>query len=122
MTCRARTTKLFAVTTFFALAVSANAFADIDADAAKKMARKNDCFKCHAVDKEKDGPSYQKVAEKYRGKIDGEEKLIEQITTGKKAKFPDDHEEEHKILETKDMGEIKNLVNWILSLQPALKE
>jgi cytochrome c len=107
---------LFAVTTAIALAVSANAFADIDADAAKKMARKNDCFKCHAVDKEKDGPSYQKVAAKYRGKTDGEEKLIEQITTGKKAKFPDGHEDEHKIIETKDMGEIKNLVNWILSL------
>lgn len=119
MTLQVRKTKLFAVTTTIALAVSTNAFADIDADAAKKLARKSSCLKCHAVDKEKDGPSYQKVAEKYRGRTDGEEKLIEQITTGKQAKFPDGHEEEHRIIETRDMDEIRNLVNWILSLQPA---
>lgn len=98
------------------LVFSAGAFADIDADAAKNLARKNSCFKCHAADKEKEGPSYRKVAEKYRGRTDGEEKLIEQITTGKKAKFPDGHEDEHKIIDTRDMGEIRNLVNWILSL------
>lgn len=98
------------------LVFSAGAFADIDADAAKNLARKSSCFKCHAADKEKEGPSYRKVAEKYRGRTDGEEKLIEQITTGKKAKFPDGHEDEHKIIDTRDMAEIRNLVNWILSL------
>jgi cytochrome c len=116
MTFRARSSWLPGVTAAIALVVSTGAFADIDADAAKKLARKNDCFKCHAVDKGKDGPSYKKVAEKYRGKTDGEEKLIDRITSGKKAKFPDGHEDEHKIIETLDMDEIKNLVNWILSL------
>ena len=32
----------------------------------QRMARKNDCFKCHAVTREKDGPSWHSVAEKYR--------------------------------------------------------
>ncbi len=99
------------------LAFAADAVAEVDEMAAKKLAKSNNCFKCHAVDKEKDGPSYKKVAEKYRGKTDGEEKVIAQITTGKMAKFPDGHEEEHRTIETKDTGEIKNLVNWILSLQ-----
>jgi cytochrome c len=116
MTFQARTSLLLGIATAIALVVSSSAFADIDADAAKKLARKHDCFKCHAVDKDKDGPSYKKVAEKYRGKTDGEEKLIDRITSGKKAKFPDGHEDEHKIIGTQDMGEIKNLVSWILSL------
>lgn len=96
----------------FGSAFSANA---ADADAAKATARQSGCFKCHSVEKEKDGPAYKKVAEKYRGKANAEERLITHITTGEKAKFPDGHEEDHKIIKTKDMGEIKNLVNWILA-------
>ena len=90
----------------------------VDADAAKALAKQNNCFKCHAVDKEKDGPAYHKVAEKYKGKADAEKRLIEHITSGEKAKFPDGHEEEHKIVKTsppKDMEQIKNLVQWILA-------
>jgi cytochrome c len=90
----------------------------VDADAALALARQNNCLKCHAVDKDKDGPSYKKVAEKYKGKANGETRLIEHITSGEKAKFPDGHEEEHKVVKTsppKDMAQIKNLVQWILS-------
>jgi len=99
----------------FGSAFSANA---ADADAAKATARQSGCFKCHSVEKEnkdKDGPTYKKVAEKYRGKANAEERLITHITTGEKAKFPDGHEEDHKIIKTKDMGEIKNLIGWILA-------
>ena len=94
---------------------SANAFPAVDAEAAKALARQNNCFKCHSVDKEKDGPTFIKVAAKYKGKANAEERLITHITTGEKAKFPDGHEEEHKIIKTKDMAEIKNLVKWVLS-------
>ena len=90
----------------------------VDADAALALARQNNCLKCHAVDKDKDGPSYKKVAEKFKGKPDAEAKLINHITSGEKAKFPDGHEEEHKIVKTsppKDMAQIKNLVQWILA-------
>lgn len=97
------------------LVFSVNASAAADVDAAKALARQNGCFKCHSVDKEKDGPTYKKVAEKFRGKANAEERLITHITTGEKAKFPDGHEEEHKIIKTKDMVEIKNLIGWILS-------
>lgn len=99
------------------LAFAPAAFA-VDADAAKQLARQNNCFKCHAITKGKDGPAYHKVAEKLKGKADAEEKLIHHITSGEKAKFPDGHEEDHKIVKTSpphDMAQIKNLVQWILS-------
>src|SRR5512135_1997188 len=76
----------------FTFAVTA--MADVDVEAAKALARANNCFKCHAVEKEKDGPSYKKVAEKYKGKENAEARLMEHITSGEKAKFPDGHEEE----------------------------
>lgn len=100
----------------FALPQSASA---ADADAARALARQNNCFKCHGIEKEKDGPAWKKVAEKYKGKTDAEARLIQHLTTGEKAKFPDGHEEAHKIVQTdppKDMQQIKNLVDWILSL------
>lgn len=116
MTRQANTSMLLSVSAAMVLAFSVNASAAVDVDAAKSLARQNNCFKCHGVDKEKDGPSYKKIAEKYRGKAGAEEKLVHHVTSGEKAKFPDGHEEEHKVIKTKDMGEIKNLVDWILSL------
>ncbi len=95
--------------------ISTSAYA-LDAAAAETMVRQNGCFKCHSITKAKDGPSYHSVAEKYRGKSDAEARLIKHITSGEKAKFPDGHEEDHKIIKTKDMSEIKNVVDWILSL------
>ncbi|MBK6568528.1 c-type cytochrome [Candidatus Aalborgicola defluviihabitans] len=94
------------------------AHAAIDEEAAKALARQNKCLTCHYVAKDKDGPAYKKVAEKYKGKANAEARLIEHITSGEKAKFPDGHEEEHKIVKTsppKDMEQIKNLVDWILA-------
>jgi cytochrome c len=94
---------------------SAQAF---DAEAAKGLARQNNCLKCHGVDKDKEGPGYNKVAAKYKGHSDAEARLMTHITSGEKAKFPDGHEEEHKIVKTSppnDKDQIKNLVQWILA-------
>jgi cytochrome c len=100
-----------------ALSVSTSAMSAVDADAAKALAKKNDCFKCHAIDKTKKGPAYKKIADKYRGKeAEGEQKMIKNMTTGPKVKLEDGSEEDHKIIDTKDQAEIKNLVYWILSL------
>lgn len=88
-----------------------------DEEAARALARQSNCFKCHAIDKKKDGPAWKDVAAKYAGKPDGEARLIKHITSGEKAKFPDGHEEDHTIVKSKDEKEIKNLVDWILSLK-----
>jgi len=98
-----------------ALGLSGRASA-VDEEAARALARQNNCFKCHGVDKKKDGPAWRDVAAKYKGKPDAEEKLIYHVTSGEKVKFPDGHEEDHKVIKTKDMNEIRNLVQWILSL------
>ena len=89
--------------------------ADVDADAAQALAKKNDCFKCHAVDKSKKGPSLKKIAAKYKGKADGEDKVIKNITTGPKVKLDDGSEEDHKIIDSKDPKALKNLAGWILA-------
>ena len=98
-----------------AVAVPASVFA-VDVDGAKKLARESNCFKCHGVDKKKDGPAWKEVAGKYRDKVDAEQTLTKHITTGQKVKFPDGHEEDHTIVKSKNADEIKNLVDWILSL------
>ncbi len=89
--------------------------AGVDANAAQALARKSDCLKCHAIDKTKKAPSYQKIAAKWKGKPDAEQKLIDNITKAPKVKLEDGTEEEHKVVATKDMAEIKNLVGWILA-------
>lgn len=96
-------------------ALSFSVLAAVDEEAAKVTARENNCFKCHSVNKEKDGPAFSKVAAKYRGRADAEATLTTHLTSGEKAKFPDGHEEEHKIIKTKDSAETANIVRWILS-------
>lgn len=94
------------------LAAPSSAF---DEDAAKKLFKANDCTKCHAPAKSKKGPSLKKIAAELKGKPDAEEKMLKHMTTGPKVKLEDGTEEEHKVIETKDKAELKNLVQWILA-------
>lgn len=99
-----------------AFAGMTSAHAAVDADAAQSMAKKNDCFKCHAIDKTKKGPSYKKISAKYKGKADGMSKVVENMTkVGHKVKLEDGTEEEHKVIDSKDEAAIKNLASWILA-------
>ena len=98
-----------------AFATLTPAQAAVDADAARALAKSNDCLKCHAIDKDKKGPSLQKIAKKYKGKADGEEKVINNMTEGKKVKLSDGTEEDHKKIDSKDPKELKNLAGWILA-------
>jgi cytochrome c len=95
--------------TFTATAMAA------DADAAKALARQNNCFKCHATDKAKDGSSWKTISAKYKGDADAENKLTKHLTSGEMSKFPDGHSEAHKVVEPNDAAQIKNLVDWILA-------
>ncbi|MDA8256147.1 MAG: hypothetical protein M0Z99_11020 [Betaproteobacteria bacterium] len=58
------------------------AHAAFDEAAAKAMAKRNDCFKCHAPDKTKKGPSLKKIAAKYKEKKLGEKEAIKHMTEG----------------------------------------
>jgi cytochrome c len=91
--------------------------APVDVNAAQTLARQSRCLKCHAVDVKKEGPAWKDVAAKYLDNPGAEDKLYKHVTTGRKAKFSDGHEESHPIVKTHDPDRINNLVNWILSLK-----
>ena len=81
----------------------------------QRMARKNDCFKCHAVTREKDGPSWHSVAEKYRDKANARERLQRHLTTGPIIELKGDPEKHKQVKELTEL-EVRQLVDWILSL------
>lgn len=89
--------------------------AAVDDKAAQTLVRKSKCLTCHAIDKKKDGPSYKEIAAKYKDKADAEEKLTQHVTVPSKVEV-DGKEEEHETLKTDDPAQVKNVVQWILSL------
>ena len=98
-----------------AICFSLSAFAQVDADAAQALFKQNECQKCHNPEKTKKGPSLTKIAAKYKEKKLDEKEAIKHMTNGKKVKLEDGTEEEHKIIDTKDVKEQANLARWILS-------
>lgn len=87
-----------------------------DAAAAKALWKRNDCNKCHAKSRDKKGPSLKKIAKELKGKPDAEQKVLDNMTNAPKVKMlTDGKEEEHKVIDTKDEAEKKNLAAWILS-------
>lgn len=84
------------------------------ANAQEDLAKKHNCFACHAVDKKVVGPSYKDVAAKYRGDKTAATKLFDKVKKGgagvwgpvpmpPNAQVPD--------------ADVKALVGWILSLK-----
>ena len=92
-----------------------------DEAAARDLAQSSGCFKCHGVDKKKDGPALRDVAAKYKGNADAETKLIYHVTSGEMVKFDDGHEEHHKKVKTNSPNDTRNLVQWILGLEGGTK-
>ena len=103
------------VTGLLSLGMTGSAFAAVDAAAAKKLAKSNDCFKCHALDKTKKGPSYKKIAINLKKEADSENKMVKYLVNGAKVKLEDGTEDDHKVIDTKDEKEIRNLVAWIMA-------
>jgi cytochrome c len=97
-----------------AMGVYRPAMSAVDPDAAQALAKKSECFKCHALDKKKDGPPYREVAKKYKGKGDAEDKLVKHVTTRPLVEV-DGKKEEHRAVKSTDAAEVRNLVQWILS-------
>lgn len=96
---------------------SASAQAEVDAEAAEKLLKRNDCFKCHAIDKDKKAPAYKKVAARLRARSYGVDYVIKHVTTGPNVRLEDGTEEQHKVIDTKDRAELENLAHWLLALK-----
>lgn len=93
----------------FAATVSA---AEIDAEAVFK---ENDCHKCHHATKAKKGPALAKIAAKYKEKKLDEKEAIKHMTAGKKVKLEDGTEEDHKVIDTKDIKVQTAVAKWMLT-------
>ena len=59
-----------------ATAFSSASNAAVNAEAAAALAKKSDCMRCHAIDKDKKATSFKKIAERWKGKPDAEAKLM----------------------------------------------
>ena len=46
------------------------------------LAKKNNCFSCHSIEKKMIGPAWKDVAAKYRGAAGAEERLISNVSRG----------------------------------------
>jgi cytochrome c len=88
----------------------------LDAAAAKSLASRNSCFKCH--DEGRDATPFKKIANKHRGDAQAEEKIIKHLSTNPQVTFLDGSKDEHKTVRTtpaNDEAQIKNLIQWVLS-------
>lgn len=96
--------------------VLASGGAVVDAEAAEALARRENCLKCHGIDKDKSAPAYMRIAAKYRGKAGAEDELMEHVKSGEMVKLANGDEERHRIVKSADENAIRNLIRWILSL------
>ena len=78
------------------------------------LAKKHNCFACHAVDKKVVGPAYKDVAAKYAGQKDAAAKLAEKIQKGGSGVWgPVPMPANTQVNE----AEAKQLAAWVLSLK-----
>ena len=76
------------------------------------LARKNECFACHAVSKPLVGPAYREVAAKYAGQADAEDQLVKSIREGSSGKWGEIPMPPHPKLSNADAH---RLAKWILA-------
>ena len=82
--------KMIALGGMLLLGIAAGpARAEVDAEAAQALAKRNDCFKCHAIDKTKKGPPYTRIAGRLKTKPDAVDVIVEHITSGPVIEFQD---------------------------------
>jgi len=107
---------LSAALPLLALPAARPALAEGGAEAAQALAKRNDCFKCHAIDKTKKAPSYRGVAARLKTRPDAAEEKVVHVTGGHAVKLEDGAEENHRIIDPWDPSELGNPALWILPL------
>ncbi len=107
---------MLAAASFAAVAMLASTQArSADAAAAEGLARQSGCLKCHGVDTKKVGPPWKETSAKYKADKGAAEKLTKHVTGGGKM-MSGGKEEPHPAVKSKKPEDIKNLVDWVLSL------
>ena len=95
-----------------ALALAAALPAAVPAYAQEELAKKHNCFACHAVDKKLVGPSYKDVAAKYRDDKQAGAKLFDKVKKGGQGVWGQVPMPPNTQVPDSD---VKSLVKWILS-------
>lgn len=80
----------------------------------RKEMKKQDCFKCHAISREKDGPSIKEISAKYNGEENPFETLRTHLTSSPEIEV-DGKKEKHKQFEADSEDDLKEVIEWILS-------
>ncbi len=80
--------------------------------ASEELAKKHNCFACHAVDKKLVGPSYKEVAAKYRSDKAADAKLADKVKKGSQGVWGQVPMPPNATVPDADL---QALVKWILS-------
>ena len=86
----------------------------VDVKAAERLLKKSKCTNCHSVNRDKEGPSFRSIAEKYRNNPEAEARVFEHMTSSPEV-CVDGHDESHEPLRFDDLDEVTNLARWVLS-------
>ena len=82
---------------------------------AKAMVQKGHCTTCHGLARQKAGPTFKAVAERYQGNPNAEADLYAHLMTGDAATMSDGHTEYHKRIANENSEKVRNMVCWVLS-------
>lgn len=99
--------------TLVALALSAFAGHSL-AGPAEDLVAAEKCNRCHTAQTTKKGPSWASLAEKYKGKADAPDKLVQMLKTGVPLSGKTGEDDQHKKLAASD-ADIKAVVALVLS-------
>jgi cytochrome c len=98
-----------------AAAVLMGAAASASAEDGMAIARGNACMGCHAVDRKLVGPSFQQIAEKYKGDAQAPAKLALKVKKGGAGVWGSIPMPSHPAMSDAD---VKTVVAWVLAGAP----
>jgi cytochrome c len=96
------------------LSVAGSVDAALDNAAAEAMMKKDGCAACHEVDRKLIGPAFRDVAAKYKGDKDAAARLRDKVKKGGTHVWGEAAMPPNVLASDTD---IKDLVDWILTLQ-----
>jgi cytochrome c len=98
-----------------ALVLGVSSVQAADFAGARALAVRNACFGCHAVDRKVVGPGFAQIAERYKGDVGAEDKLIRKVQRGGAGVWGQLPMPSHPNLSDADT---KLIVEWILAGGP----
>ena len=96
------------------LSIAGGTQAQLDNAAAESLMKKHGCASCHEVDKKVIGPAFRDVAARYKDDKDAATKLANKVKKGGAHVWGEMAMPPNVLVSD---AEIKDLVNWILTLK-----